>query len=97
VRLNTEKMRLERVKQHLSQAQVALMAGTSQNHYSYLESGKKLPGAKILFGISKVLDIPMEELLIKDEPQPSTQISSCRRRARGMKTKVSTAYSPWHE
>lgn len=69
MKLDTERMRVERAKLHLSQADVAQMAGTSQNHYSYIESGQKLPGMEILFGISRVLNIPIDELVIEKNPK----------------------------
>lgn len=66
MRINTEKMRLERAKQRLSQANVAIKAGTSQNHYSAIESGQKIPGSEILYGISKALNIPLSDLILED-------------------------------
>ena len=54
-------IKVERIRKYLSQEQFAEMIDMSVSHVSKLEQGLTSPTALVLFKMSKVLDIPMEE------------------------------------
>ena len=45
----------------LSQLELALQAGISQRHLSFLESGRSRPSREMVLGLSETLDIPLRE------------------------------------
>ncbi|RXK48243.1 helix-turn-helix transcriptional regulator [Aquirufa rosea] len=47
----------------LTQQQVASAVGVSQSAYNYWESGKHYPNATKIFQLTKVLKIPLEEVI----------------------------------
>jgi transcriptional regulator with XRE-family HTH domain len=52
-----------RQSKKLTQNQVARAVGVSQSAYNYWESGKHYPNAKKLYNLTKVLSIPIEEMI----------------------------------
>ncbi len=52
-----------RQSKQLTQREVASAVGVSQSAYNYWESGKHYPNAKKLFNLTKVLSIPIDEML----------------------------------
>lgn len=45
----------------LSQLELALQAGISQRHLSFLESGRSRPSREMVMGLSETLDVPLRE------------------------------------
>lgn len=54
-------IKVERIRKYLSQEQFAEMLDMSVSYVSKLEQGLTSPTAIVLFKMSKILDIPMEE------------------------------------
>ena len=54
-------IKVERIRKYLSQEQFAEMIDMSVSYVSKLEQGLTSPTAIVLFKMSKVLNIPMEE------------------------------------
>ncbi|MCZ2479801.1 helix-turn-helix transcriptional regulator [Aquirufa nivalisilvae] len=52
-----------RLSLQLTQQQVASAVGVSQSAYNYWESGKHYPNATKIFQLTKVLKIPLEEVM----------------------------------
>tara|TARA_R110002124_G_scaffold18294_2_gene75124 strand:- start:34 stop:879 length:846 start_codon:yes stop_codon:yes gene_type:complete len=50
-----------RQKRRLSQLDLALDAGVSQRHVSYLESGRAKPSRSMILQLSETLDVPLRE------------------------------------
>ncbi len=50
-----------RQKRRLSQLDLALTAGVSQRHISFLESGRSHPSREMILKISETLDVPLRE------------------------------------
>jgi transcriptional regulator with XRE-family HTH domain len=50
-----------RQKRRLSQLDLALTAGVSQRHVSYLESGRANPSRNMILQLSETLDVPLRE------------------------------------
>lgn len=46
-----------RLKNNLTQSQMAEMLGTSQGYYSYLENGVRKPGINMINRIAKLLNL----------------------------------------
>lgn len=67
MKIDIDKMRLRRLEIHLTQAELADKAGTSQNHYSCIETGQRMPKIVVLDEIAKALNLQIKDLLI-DEP-----------------------------
>lgn len=66
MRLDTKKMRVIRAEKNLNQENVASMAMISQNHYSGIERGNRLPKLDTLERIAHALGIEVNDLLISD-------------------------------
>ena len=47
----------------LTQQQVASAVGVSQSAYNYWESGKHYPNAQKLYNLTRVLSIPIDEMI----------------------------------
>ena len=47
----------------LTQRQVAQAVGVSQSAYNYWESGKHYPNVQKIFSLTRVLSIPIEEMI----------------------------------
>ncbi len=76
MRINIVELRKKRAELHLTQEELAAKAGTSQNHYSNIESGNKIPKIETLANIAKALGLRMEQLLLDDDSNfifPPTQ------------------------
>lgn len=54
-------LRSWRRKRRLSQLDLALSAGVSQRHVSYLESGRAKPSRNMILQLSETLDVPLRE------------------------------------
>nr|RAW00229.1 XRE family transcriptional regulator [Aerococcus urinae] len=54
-------LRSWRQKRRLSQLDLALTAGVSQRHLSYLESGRAKPSRNMILQLSETLDVPLRE------------------------------------
>lgn len=52
-----------RQSKQLTQQQVATAIGVSQSAYNYWESGKHYPNAKKLYHLTRVLSIPLDEMI----------------------------------
>ena len=50
-----------RQKRRLSQLDLALSAGVSQRHLSYLESGRAKPSRNMIFQLSETLEVPLRD------------------------------------
>jgi transcriptional regulator with XRE-family HTH domain len=57
IELMIARIKKEREKARLSQMDLALMAGLSQNLVNYIESGRRTPNLHTILKISKVLNI----------------------------------------
>jgi transcriptional regulator with XRE-family HTH domain len=54
-------LRERRTRRRLSQLELALRAGTTQRHVSFLESGRSEPGREIVVRLAESLDLPLRE------------------------------------
>jgi transcriptional regulator with XRE-family HTH domain len=54
-------LRAWRGKRRLSQLEVALVAGVSTRHLSFVETGRAKPSAELLVALADVLDVPLRE------------------------------------
>ena len=50
-----------RTRRRLSQLELALRAGTTQRHVSFLESGRSEPGREMVIRLAESLDLPLRE------------------------------------
>lgn len=74
-RAKTKKMRDARLRKGISQAQMADMVGTTQSTYSRIESGLiQQPDEEILQPVADILGIPIDELFVKEDLEPSAPI-----------------------
>ncbi len=53
-------IKVERLRQKLTQAQLAEMANISTNSLLNLEAGKQTPSCLVLYDIAKALSVPLE-------------------------------------
>lgn len=67
MRINIVELRKKRAELHFTQEELAARAGTSQNHYSNIESGNRIPKIETLTNIAKVLGLRIEQLLLDDD------------------------------
>jgi transcriptional regulator with XRE-family HTH domain len=54
-------LRERRTRRHLSQLDLALRAGTTQRHLSFIESGRSAPGRNIVVRLAESLELPLRE------------------------------------
>jgi transcriptional regulator with XRE-family HTH domain len=54
-------LRERRTRRHLSQLDLALRAGTTQRHLSFIESGRSVPGRKMVVRLAESLELPLRE------------------------------------
>ncbi|MEV6028848.1 helix-turn-helix transcriptional regulator [Streptomyces sp. NPDC052036] len=54
-------LRERRVRRHLSQLDLALRAGTTQRHLSFIESGRSVPGRNMVLRLAESLELPLRE------------------------------------
>ncbi|MFM7020104.1 MAG: helix-turn-helix transcriptional regulator [Aquirufa sp.] len=52
-----------RQSKRMTQQQVASAVGVSQSAYNYWESGKHYPNAQKLYSLTRVLSIPIDEMI----------------------------------
>jgi transcriptional regulator with XRE-family HTH domain len=57
IRYISQRLREEREKQRISQMDLSLKAGLSQNQVNYIETGKRTPNLYTLLSICKALQI----------------------------------------
>jgi transcriptional regulator with XRE-family HTH domain len=64
----TAALKERRASRRLSQLELALRAGTTQRHLSFIESGRSVPGREMVIRLSESLGLPLRErneLLLK--------------------------------
>ncbi|MFE9096975.1 helix-turn-helix domain-containing protein [Streptomyces sp. NPDC007264] len=54
-------LRDRRTRRRLSQLDLALRAGTTQRHVSFIESGRSVPGRRMVVRLAESLDLPLRE------------------------------------
>jgi len=54
-------IRERRTRRHLSQLDLALPAGTTQRHLSFIESGRSVPGRTMVVRLAESLELPLRE------------------------------------
>jgi transcriptional regulator with XRE-family HTH domain len=54
-------LRERRTSRHLSQLDLALRAGTTQRHLSFIESGRSVPGRNMVVRLAESLELPLRE------------------------------------
>ncbi|WP_405841652.1 helix-turn-helix domain-containing protein [Streptomyces sp. NBC_01518] len=54
-------LRERRTSRRLSQLEVALRAGTTQRHVSFVESGRSVPGRGMVVRLAEALELPLRE------------------------------------
>lgn len=66
MQLDIKKMRVLRAEKDLTQESVAKTAKISQNHYSSIERGQRIPRIEVLNNIAKALDCSIKDLILED-------------------------------
>src|ERR1700729_996983 len=54
-------LRERRTRRHVSQLELALRAGTTQRHLSFIESGRSAPGRDMVIRLTESLELPLRE------------------------------------
>ncbi|NEC87697.1 helix-turn-helix domain-containing protein [Streptomyces sp. SID12501] len=54
-------LRERRTRRHVSQLDLALRAGTTQRHVSFIESGRSVPGRNMVVRLAESLELPLRE------------------------------------
>ncbi|MEU6841744.1 helix-turn-helix transcriptional regulator [Streptomyces sp. NPDC046716] len=54
-------LRKWRTRRRVSQLELALRAGTTQRHLSFIESGRSAPGRSMIIRLGEALDVPIRE------------------------------------
>jgi transcriptional regulator with XRE-family HTH domain len=54
-------LRERRTRRQLSQLELALRAGTTQRHLSFIESGRSVPGRNMVVRLAESLELPLRE------------------------------------
>src|SRR3954469_12814828 len=54
-------LRTWRTRRRVSQLELAVRAGTTQRHVSFLESGRSAPGRTMIIRLAGSLDVPIRE------------------------------------
>ncbi|MFC4587261.1 helix-turn-helix transcriptional regulator [Sphaerisporangium corydalis] len=54
-------LRERRTRHHLSQLDLAIRAGTTQRHISFMESGRSAPGRSMVVRLAESLELPLRE------------------------------------
>src|SRR3954471_439634 len=52
-------LRQWRARRRVSQLELALRAGTTQRHVSFIESGRSVPGRGMILRLAEALDVPL--------------------------------------
>jgi transcriptional regulator with XRE-family HTH domain len=50
-----------RARRRVSQLELALRAGTTQRHVSFIESGRSVPGRAMVVRLAESLEVPLRE------------------------------------
>ena len=66
MKINTTKLRVLRAERDLRQEHVAKEAHISQNHYSSIERGQRVPRIEVLDNIAKALGGSVKELILEE-------------------------------
>jgi transcriptional regulator with XRE-family HTH domain len=56
-----EALRARRTRRRVSQLELAVRAGTTQRHLSFLESGRSVPGRAMVIRLTESLELPLRE------------------------------------
>jgi transcriptional regulator with XRE-family HTH domain len=59
--LIAENLRSWRERRRISQLELALRAGTTQRHVSFIERGRSVPGRAMVIRLAEALDVPLRE------------------------------------
>ena len=70
------RLREEREKRHISQIDLALKAGLSQNIVAFIETGKRSPNILTIFKICSALEISPADLFESEDSQNHRQIKA---------------------
>jgi transcriptional regulator with XRE-family HTH domain len=54
-------LRAWRTRRRVSQLELALRAGTTQRHLSFIESGRSVPGRAMVVRLAEALEVPLRE------------------------------------
>ena len=54
-------LRLWRTRRRVSQLELAIRAGTTQRHVSFIESGRSLPGREMVIRLAESLQVPLRD------------------------------------
>jgi transcriptional regulator with XRE-family HTH domain len=54
-------LRQRRTRRRLSQLELAMRAGTTQRHVSFMESGRSMPGRSMVVRLAESLELPLRE------------------------------------
>ncbi|MFD1934950.1 MULTISPECIES: helix-turn-helix domain-containing protein [Nonomuraea] len=57
----SQTLRATRQRRHLSQLDLALRAGTTQRHLSFMESGRSRPGRSMVVRLGESMELPLRE------------------------------------
>ena len=57
----SQTLRANRHRRHLSQLDLALRAGTTQRHLSFMESGRSRPGRTMVVRLGESMELPLRE------------------------------------
>jgi len=69
IKLIVQRLREEREKQRISQLDLSLKAGLSQNQVNYIENGKRTPNLNTILCLCQVLEINPAVLFEPDDTQ----------------------------
>jgi transcriptional regulator with XRE-family HTH domain len=56
-----QELRTSRSRRRVSQLELALRAGTTQRHVSFIEGGRSVPGRSMVVRLAESLDVPLRE------------------------------------
>jgi transcriptional regulator with XRE-family HTH domain len=54
-------LRVWRTRRRVSQLELAVRAGTTQRHVSFIESGRSAPGRSLIIRLAESLEVPIRE------------------------------------
>ena len=57
----SQALRERRARRHFSQLELAIRAGTTQRHISFMESGRSAPGRAMVVRLAESLELPLRE------------------------------------
>lgn len=67
-----EAIRNERKNKRITQEELAEMLEVSPTHVKHIESGHRKPSIEILFGLAKILNISLDEVVFPKNGTPMT-------------------------